>query len=196
MVDHVTRLILVWKATTREDCGACVPQSTCTMKAQQKKKKAKRSLVELKVWRCRRKTKETKTKEKRVLSVSHSLCEKTGLAVQCLTKQPPTTDNLSSCHTLSHPPAECRHTHTHTRTLIPTPPSVSLRRIILHPPPSHKPSLSKNIFPRVWNEGGHLGCWREEPKVVHTRRSVRSKRNKTQKTQGLNMQMRASTSSR
>lgn len=77
---------------------------------------------------------------------------------QCLTTPPPTRDNLSGCHT---------HTHTllqsvdiHTCMLIPTPPSVSLHRIILHPHThahTHMPSLSKKIFPRVWNAGGHLG---------------------------------------
>lgn len=112
---------------------------------------------------------------KRVLSVSHSLCEKTGLAIHSVLPHHPLPETIFLAAT---------HTHTllqsvdiHTRRLIPTPPSISAQD---NPSPTHPhiPSLSKKIFPRVWNANGHLRCWQEEPKVVLTCRWMRSKHNK------------------
>lgn len=78
---------------------------------------------------------------KRILSVSHSLCDKAGLAIHSVLPHHPLPVTIFLAAT---------HTHTllqsvdiHTRTLIPTSPSISLHRIILHPPPTSHPSVKR-----------------------------------------------------
>lgn len=134
---------------------------------------------------------------KRVLSVSHSLCDKTGLAIHSVLPHHPLPETifLAATHTHTLLQSVDIHTRTHTHPH----PALRLSAQDNPSPTPSTPSLSKKIFPRVWNAGGHLGRWPEEPeepKVVHTCRSVRSKHQKTQKTQGLNMQMTASAFSR
>lgn len=72
---------------------------------------------------------------KRALSVSHSLCEKTGLAIHSVLPHHPLPETIFLAATHTH--TLLQSVHIRTRALIPTPPSISLslRRIILHPPP-------------------------------------------------------------
>lgn len=93
----------------------------------------------------------------RILSDSHSLSDKTGLAIQSVSLCTPTRDNLPCC--LTHTPS-CR---AHTQYLSPflppyhpSPPSPPPSVLDNPSPTSQIPSLSKKIFPRAWITGSHM----------------------------------------